>query len=239
MSFQLKSVAVAALLLSSSIALAGHNYKDVAFKDAAPCPAAPQLMDGFYIGVQGGYDAYDVKANSSIAGVGSNNVDLNVKGWVGGLMLGYGKYFNNLYYLGGEVFGNYSNASENFNTSDTDGVTPIAYNGKVNVNGSYGLALLPGFKINDATLGYVRLGYNWASIKYQESETGVGSASKTNTSGGFVYGVGMETLIAANWSVRAEYTYTNYNSFNTSLGAGTSVEPADNQFMLGLLYHFS
>jgi len=238
MSFKMKTVAVATLLLSSSLAFAGHQYKDQVFKDAPPAPVCPQLMDGFYVGVQGGYDVYDVNISSSTAGVHSSNVDLNANGWVGGLMLGYGQYFSNMYYLGGELFGNLSNANENYNATSLDGGAPVAYNGKVTVNGSYGLALLPGVKLNDATLGYIRLGYNWTNIKYQESLTGVGSASKTNTSGGFAYGVGMETLLSGNWSLRTEYTYTNYNSSNTSLGAGTNVDPSDNQFMLGLLYHF-
>jgi len=239
MSFQLKSVAVATLLLSSTIAFAGH-YKDAAvYKDAAPCPAPAQLMDGFYVGVQGGYDVYDVNVTANVPGTGTNNIDLNANGWVGGLMLGYGQYFSNMYYLGGEIFGNYSNASENLTTTDNTAVPAIVYNGKINVNGSYGLALLPGVKLNDTTLGYLRVGYSWASIKYQDSMTGAGSASKTNTSGGWAYGLGMETLLSGNWSLRTEYTYTNYNSYNTALGSGTNVDPSDNQFMLGLIYHFA
>lgn len=238
MSFQLKSVAVAALLLSSTIAFAGQQYKDANFKDAPVAPSCAQLTDGFYVGAEGGYDVYNININSSVPGVGSNSVNLNANGWAGGLMLGYGKYFTNTsFYLGGELFGLYSNANETVNATNLTGVTPVSYDGKVNVNGSYGLALLPGVKLNDTTLGYVRLGYNWSSIKYQESLTGVGSASKTNTSSGFAYGLGVETLLSGNWSVRTEYTYTNYNSSNTSLGAGTSVDPSDNQFMLGLIYH--
>lgn len=235
MSFQLKSVAVAALLLTSTIAFAGQKYKDVGFKDAV-VPGCAQLTDGFYVGAQGGYDVYNVKINSSAPGVGSNSVNLNANGWAGGLMLGYGKYFTN-FYLGGELFGLYSGANETVTTTNLTVAPPVEFTGKVNVNGSYGLALLPGLKLNDTSLGYIRLGYNWNSIKYQESLTGVGSASKTNTASGFAYGLGVETLISGNWSVRTEYTYTNYDSSSTSLGAGTTVDPSDNQFMLGLIYH--
>jgi opacity protein-like surface antigen len=63
------------------------------------------------------------------------------------------------------------------------------------------------------------------------------SASKTNTSGGFNFGLGLETLIVTNWSVRTEYSHTWYNDFTGRLG--TKFGPSDNLFMLGLLYHFS
>lgn len=235
MSFQLKAIAVAALLLSSTVAFAGHGYKDEVCQE----PIHAQLMDSFYVGLQAGYDAYAVDINSSIPAFGANNVDISAKGWVGGIMFGYGKYFNNLYYLGGELFGNLSNAGNSFNITDTDVGPTITYNGKISVDASYGAAMLPGVKLNDVTMAYIRLGYNWANIRYQESHTGVGSSSKSDTLGGFVYGVGLEALLKGNWSVRGEYTYTNYKSVDTPLGVGGSFAPSDNQFMLGVIYHVS
>lgn len=240
MSFKLKSIAAATMLLSSTLVFAGGNYKDGNFKDAVPCPTPPALMDGFYVGLQGGYDSYDVGTNftgTSDALIASGSNDLSATGWVGGLFLGYGRYFSNYYYLAGEIFGNYSNADGSLNLTNTG--SSAVYNGKFTVNGSYGLAVLPGLKLTDSSLLYIRLGYNWASLKYREFTTGASAASKSNTEGGFAYGIGLESLITGPWSVRGEFTHTNYGSFKTSMGTGfsTSVNPSDNQFMVGLNYH--
>jgi len=98
---------------------------------------------------------------------------------------------------------------------------------------------LPGMKLNDTSLGYVRLGWNWANLKSKESMTGGASANKSNTSNGFVWGVGVETLLVDNWSVRTEYSHTYYSNFTSGGAFATKFSPSDNQFMVGVLYHFA
>jgi outer membrane immunogenic protein len=240
------SVLAAAVLLASSSAFAASykgegNYKGEAM--AQPCPPAQTLLGGFYVGGQLGYDSYRVRQNvgptiSSPAGTFlSANPAIALNGFVGGLFLGYGQYFDN-FYLGAEALGNWNGSTQNWSTT----VGSLSYTNKTQVNGTWGLSLLPGVKLNDATLGYLRLGYDWTNFKTNESQSsGTGpaptttSVSKSNSSGGFNYGLGVETLLTGNWSVRTEFTHTNYNSFNSAF---TSFNPSNNQFMLGLLYHF-
>jgi outer membrane immunogenic protein len=235
--FTLKALSAALILASATGVASAKGYKGEAnYKDApmaVPCPAPKLLMDGFYLGAQGGYDSYRVRETLSTPGSSSitGTSVLNTTGWVGGLFLGYGQYINR-FYLGIEGFGNASNSQQANSTTDLLGT----YYSQFQVNSSYGLALLPGVSINDTTLGYLRLGYNWANLKLKETVTGSNGVSKSNTSNGFNLGLGIETLIVDNWSVRTEYSHTYYNSFNTSYG--TSVNPSDNQFMLGVLYHF-
>jgi len=71
-----KKVLVGALMLATttSVAFAAKNYKGEGnFKGeamapaAVPCPDVPSLKDGFYIGLQGGYDSYRVKDRRAIA----------------------------------------------------------------------------------------------------------------------------------------------------------------------------
>lgn len=225
------SVLAASMMLSSTAFAA--NYKgDVGYKGEPPCPAPEKLGSGFYLGGQVGYDSYRVRENVSLAaGALSANPSLNATGFVGGLFLGYGQYFSDYYYLGGELLGNASNASSNWSAN----TSTLSYNSKFSVNGTWGLALLPGLKLNNTSLIYVRLGYNWTNLKAQES-TATASTSKSNTSGGFAYGLGLESLITGAWSVRTEYSHTNYNSFSSSMG--TSFSPSNNQYMVGLVYHF-
>jgi len=230
-SFSVKTLAASLVLLSTTgLAFAKHHHykaEDYKKEAMAPCPAPVMLRDGAYAGVQVGYDSYRVRESISTSGATANPV-INATGFVGGLLAGYGRYMDN-FYLGGEIFVNQSGADSSFSITDA---TIGTYTSKFTARTAYGLGILPGVRLNDTSLGYIRLGYNWSKLKLQEPGT-----SKSNTSGGFNYGLGLETLLVDNWSLRTEYSHTDYNSFSTALG--TNVKPADNQFMLGLLYHFA
>jgi outer membrane immunogenic protein len=225
---------ITAAALCTSSAMAGHykgeeNYKPMA---AAPCNEKV-LHDGFYLGGQVGYDSYRTRAN--IGGTAANPA-LSATGFVGGLFAGYGQYFSDFYYLGAEIFADYSNASSTFNATD-GGTDTVSL--KHTAYGSYGISLLPGLKVNTSTLAYLRLGYNTSRLKGQDSANGVygsGSVSKSNWSNGFNYGIGLETAVYQNWSVRGEYSHTDYSSFRTPV---TKYSPSNNQFMVGVLYHFA
>jgi opacity protein-like surface antigen len=104
--------------------------------------------------------------------------------------------------------------------------------------------VLPGLKLNDTSLGYFRLGYDRTNFQFNGTATagGVGtfSSSKSSNQGSFDFGLGIETLVYENWSVRTEYNHIWYNSMNSSSpGSSSSLDPSDNQFMLGAVYHFA
>jgi len=95
-------------------------------------------------------------------------------------------------------------------------------------------------KVSDNSLMYVRLGWNRSNLQYRESSTVNGNTiatSKSNATNGWGYGLGMETSVAPNMSLRGEFDHVNLNSFNTS--NGTKVDPSDNQFKLSLVWHFA
>lgn len=242
-------LSAAAITIASPVMAA--NYKGEGFAAPAPCPTVNALKDGFYVGLQGGYDSYNVRQSGSstrtnadgVVNATSSSQTHNPNGWVGGALVGYGQYFET-FYLGAEAMINASSAETSGNSalssSDADSTATITANTNFKVNSSYGLALLPGVKLNDSTLGYIRLGYNWANMKAKVNfvdstapESTI-AASKSNTQGGWVYGLGMESAFYQNFSARAEYSYTDYNSFNAG---GSSFSPSDNQFMLALIYH--
>jgi len=163
------------------------------------------------------------------------------------LFAGYGMYFNEMYYLGAEVFGAWSGASSDNNIS----VGTAASHGSTFTNsatyssdGNVGIDVIPGIKLNPATLAYVRLGYNWADLQAQDNVSIAGAPADSNDNsnweGGFHWGVGLESAFYENWSVRAEYTYTSFSNLNndTASYSSTFEGPSDNQFMVGVLYHF-
>jgi len=187
---------------------------------------------------------------------------LNATGAVGGGFIGYGKYFGDFYnvYLGIEGFGNWSGAETSYNLTVAHNplAAPVApataveadnYYTKVNVDANYGVSVLPGIKLNNTTLLYVRLGYNWAQFNVKETvnadiDTTADTATLTNvpvtysdcqTKGGFNYGVGVESTFYDNWSARIEYAHTDFDDITTDFG--NKIKPQDNQFMFGVIYH--
>ncbi len=251
------SVSVASMLLASTTTFAHGNYKENYKGEAMPCPVELILRDGLYIGVQAGYDAYrlatdfdsaiDLSEDDGITDIFSADPRLAANGAVGGLFIGYGKYFPEFYnaYLGLEIFGNWSAAQTDFEaaTVSADGVHNL-YSASVKAKDNYGISAMPGIKLNNASLFYVRLGYNWAKIDYDETarfdttDTEGGpfnfDESTNSTKGGFQYGVGIESTFMDGWSLRAEYNHTGFGSMSTDFD---EVSPSDNQFMLGLIYH--
>lgn len=242
------SLISSAVLLAATTACFAGSYKGENYKGEAmqPCPTPLMIKDGFYLGAQLGYDSYRVRHNVNIVGVDNaiaTNPAMSVTGWVGGIFGGYGQYINEMYYLGGEIFVNTSAASSTTNTTYTDiaDALTVSSSSKVEVGTSYGISLLPGVRLNDASLLYVRLGYNEANIKgktFVNVNNGLATASSSKSSwrGGFNYGLGLESAFYQNWSVRTEFTHTNYSSFNDGVAR---LSPSDNQFMVGVNYHFA
>jgi len=246
-------VSVATMLLASTTTLAAATaYKGENYKGEAPCPVETMLKDGFYVGVQGGYDMYRLKEDVNLEDTDEDELEtnpkLNANGWVGGAFLGYGKYWDN-FYLGAEIFANASGAKSDMDTTlETSDGDILDLDTDIKVKSEYGISLLPGIKVNDDTLFYVRLGYNWARVDVDtDVETNVGGFvvggggdDDSETVHGFNYGVGIETLLVDNFSLRAEYTYTKYNDTDSGDDSvDNDLKISDNQFMLGLIYHFS
>lgn len=282
-SISVKAVATSLLLVSTTgLAFANHhksahhnvvaNYKgEPNYKaEPIPCPPPKMLLGGFYVGAGVGYDSYRTRINTgvfasdmdSVFGLATSHTN-SATGWLGNLFIGYGQYFNDLYYLGAEVFGTYSGAqgsqsttvqAVDFGVGDfSDNILKIR--SRVNANWGWGISVLPGMKLADTLLAYVRLGYSWVNLEGKANGNIDGfpifSRSNNNTGGGFNYGVGMESLVYENWSLRGDFNHTDYTSFNSgrrnsgvffasssSVAAGRgSFDPSDNQFVLSVIYH--
>lgn len=261
------AIAAFCFVISSASLAAHENYKN---ESLTPCPETRLLLNGFYAGLNGGYDGYKVKSNydvpplvAHVPNEMSGSVSEMVDGGAAGLFVGYGMDFENFYrtYLGLEVFGNWMDQSKTYNESANLTLFPTFPAGgilvnegltiKTKVRGNIGISLLPGIRLNDATLLYVRLGYNWARISVNQTAftnasledlignvTPIGNAAlisdQSKYTGGFNYGMGIETRIYQNWSARVDYSYTSYNNFDGLSFA--RIQPSDSRFMLGLVY---
>lgn len=245
-------VSVATLLLASTSSFANGAYKGENYKGEAmpaPCPVETMLKDGFYVGAQVGYDMYRISHDFTVEGDDvelDGDPTLSVDGWVGGLFLGFGKYWDN-FYLGAEIFGNASGAKSDWDTSVEDDDEGVDVDIDVKVKSQYGISLLPGYKINNNSLLYLRVGYNWAKVDFDADASDddgddLFGSDDNETVHGWGYGVGIETLLMDNLSVRAEYTYTKYNDPDNDDEDDGHVDfdhLSDNQFMMSLIYHIS
>jgi opacity protein-like surface antigen len=195
-------------------------------------------MDGWYLGGQIGYDTFrtaniiDTPATSPLV----SHPRLGANGWSGGILLGYGSMFNSWLYFGGEIFADTSNFSQSLGVTTPPGTT---YTNIFTSQSMIGLGFLPGIKMTDSTLTFAKLGWNRAVIKVDETSTGAISATRSNDSNGLVLGFGIETLITDHWSLRTEFDHISLNYFYTPVPYSTKIDPADNQFMFGLVYHFT
>ncbi len=223
------------------------NYKGETL--AKPLPPQPHpvmapviLQDGPYVGISGGYDSYKVNENALFTGTttASYNPTINATGLIGALLAGYGHYFNNALYLGGEVFLNVSEAYQSCNYTISDSTDNISYGTKFFVSMGYGVNILPGIKLSDSGVVFFRLGYQIARLRGQENLVDGSTTIPSNSdswSGGFSYGLGFEQGMVENFSLRGDYVHTDYRSFTAT--SGTQYSPSNNQFLLSLIYHLA
>jgi len=244
------SLLTACILSITTTTYAALDANHGNYKGEVPCPPQLILKDGLYVGAQAGYDSYRVVNDTDFVNVDPDltfafDPRLNASGGVGGAFVGFGHYFTSFHnvYLGFEMFGNGSGAETDSQVLAQSLISPAftKYSTDIEVKSNYGLSLLPGFKLNNATLVYVRLGYNWTNIDVNDyilvNTAVVANSIYDVTSSGFNYGLGLETAVVPNVSVRGEFTHTDYSNFTTYVG--TKVDPQDNQFMLALILHLS
>lgn len=225
-----------AAILSTTTAFAANatnitTQNNPVYKDAT-CPTIMGIQHGFYLGGQLGYDYYRVRQNVNLGpGLLVTNPAYAATGFMGGIFAGYGQYFYDWWYLGIEAAADFTNANTTWLASDSLG----SYSSKYSAFSSWNLSLLPGIRMNLTSLLYVRLGLAWDRVKTQENSN-VLAVNTTKWSNGFMYGLGLESVLSGNWSVRTEYNHTTNNAFTTAMGS--NFKPADNQVLIGLIYHF-
>lgn len=198
------------------------------------------LHDGFYMGLQVGYDSYKMRSNidTVINGVSQfqQNTELNAVGLSYTLLGGFGKVFDDPLYLGFEFFYNDSQANITQNIGYFQGQNGI-YNIKSVILGTYGVNIMPGIKLGERTLLFLKGGYTRLDAKTYETSAVLGvNNAQSNGANGIDYGLGLEVAIYKIWSLRGEYTHVNFEHFTTQVG--TQITPSNNQFMFGVVFHF-
>ncbi len=209
----LAGVALASLMTAASAAdLAARPY-------AKAPPLSPAInWSGFYIGAMGGY------AFNSADG-----------GGFGGGTIGYNwQVPGSQFVFGIEV--DAAGASIKDSATGVFGGVLVTAEDKIDalgsVTGRVGVAA-------NAALFYAKGGYAWLNNKVSATALGV-TFSDSKIHSGYTIGGGVEYLFAPNWSVKAEYMYSHFDSQSYNVGgivfdSGTA---EFNSVKVGVNYHF-
>jgi outer membrane immunogenic protein len=216
-----------AILATAASALAA----DLPSHRQAPPPYIPPPIftwTGVYLGGQIGYE---FGRDATYAPGLFPTVASSPNGVVGGAHIGY-NYQVSQFVLGLE--GDVNGASYSGSTFNPFRGTVLS--SKVPVDGSIRGRI--GFAV-DRVLFYATGGAAFASIK--DNYIGITSASVSNGRVGWTVGGGAEYAVTNNWSVRAEYRYTDYGNFSEL--PGTVIIPrihrqTDNRVQAGFSYKF-
>ncbi len=220
----LKKILISCLLLAAASGAYAMNYKNKpAYQNRkyykgelppAPTPKAPPVTDfpcttsifipGPYLGFYPGLINH------------YNNTSSVYKAFEGTLFAGYA-IVNSSFYLAAEIFVQDSATLQNYRNNLNNNLNPIGL--KTSFGG--GISILPGVVLADSLLGYLRIG---------GVETHFRDIART--AGGGQVGIGIQNSFSDCWDMRAEYSYTFYQSLS-NLG-----NPRSDAFRLGLLYKF-
>lgn len=182
------------------------------FSTAAFAQANDAAFNGLYFGGQVGFDS--VKGDLAFGGTQGAIAQQGIEG---GIFAGYNYRVNN-FVLGAEGQLGLSDADSTI----TDGVDSL----KLSTRESWGLTARAGALIGESTLAYVHGGWVKTNFKFSD-----GVVSTSDRLDGWKVGVGLETLVAQNVSLRAEYAYSDYEN-------KAGFEPKNSSFQVGVAYHF-
>lgn len=212
------------------------------FGFAATSQAATEL----FIGAEAGYQNIDVENSAGYSDQFSQfnaSTDTSLTGMSGGIFAGVKYNISNSFYLATEVNIGTSNAKGGTSLSNNYQGGSYSESAELEAGTSYGVGLLAGFNITEATSLYGRLGYQRTNFEltesYNDSFYGSESVSGDEDLNGVRYGVGIETALTPTVALRLDWSQTQYSDYSeTYEGETFKIDPTESQFQVGVSYRF-
>lgn len=176
-----------------------------------PCMSAAQDWNGIYGGLTLGYTIHDTNHSFS-NGVPSDSSDPD--GVLYGGFVGYGFQTGQMV-LGAEVNIEGSNASGSF-TNLTGGSS----GGRAELNAQGSIRGILGYAGNLGSypaLFYGAFGWAYGDFDFKGGPAGAATNKYSDNLNGFTIGLGIDTRLGNNFSIRTEYTYTDYGTAHGNL----------------------
>ncbi|MEW9808022.1 outer membrane protein [Mesorhizobium marinum] len=210
---------------ASAVAIASAVHAADAVVEEAP--VAGYNWGGFYVGLGVGAGANVAR----LSGLGGGYLDgFGAEGVFGELTVGYDYMVSPRFLFGALADVHYSGVETRLGSdasaSDTYG---------------FDLGLRAGYLLTPSTLGYMLGGYAWQKGEI-DGFMGPGSDLDSDRDGYFL-GVGVETAVAGNWTLKTEYRFTQFGTNNLleDLGAPDGIFDSDvssHTFRVGANYRF-
>lgn len=185
------------------------------------------IWTGVYAGVHGGANWSDVDFNNLSSASGT--------AFMGGGHVGMNMNFGNLI-AGVEGDIDYDGSSYGYT------VLPSGTTGTLDVDYTATLRGRIGFNAGPALL-YATAGIAWSERSVLETTAGGVSASNSQLLTGVVYGIGAETFVMPNMSVRLEALRYDYGSEDISIAGAASalkeIDPSDTVVRAGVSFHLN
>ncbi|MDF1776185.1 MAG: outer membrane beta-barrel protein [Rhizobiaceae bacterium] len=215
--------------LSTILMMSPALAADMVVEDAIAAPSGANIYDwsGFHVGIGGG-TSVAVHDLSTPAFGGASFNGIGGDGLFGQVSAGYDFVFDNGFLLGAEVSGRYGDVK-----------TKASLGGlSADLTAEYGFDAVArlGYSVAPNVLGYVLGGYSWQRFDVSTSVPGI---SYDWDDGGYVLGVGMETALRNNLTLKTEYRYAKYNSHDVLGGGLLFVDPSTHSFLTTLNYRFN
>ena len=238
------------MALSASVAMLTSAQADACHK-----------FSGMHIGVQGGVLNLGQKgshtSNSSTAtnNISSPNKSLGKNGYTGAIAFGYGMQFNANFAAFVEAYIGKDRAEGKSDNQDKDVDTTNVKMKSSKKKMFFGFSVNPGVVINQNTLAFIKLGYEFGKHTLNAEQTGEANAVKTTKKASahkksyFVLGLGIKTMVTNNviLGVSAEHLFL--RKLNTNIThAGYDRAPlrnmdykakgGANRFLVSVAYKF-
>jgi len=166
-------------------------------------------------------------------------------GYTAGIALGYSRFLNQNYFVGGDISANIDTNNASFQS----GASSSAISNHMRINDHFDLTLVPGLMLTNDIAGYLKLGVSYALLEnYLKSPAGFNSTITAYNSNknaiGFIAGLGIEKSITQKLSLFTEANYRDYgmvdypNFQNFMVTYSHAMHVYSYDVVLGLAYTF-
>ena len=184
---------------------------------------------------------FDISGNlifSPISGSSKNNSSATL-----GLSTGYSQSLSNQFNLATSFFFNVGNLNQNYHSNEAaiDLSGNQIVDTRFKLKNIWGGLIEPGYYFNQDTLGYLKLGYAFISIKANTSSNDVPWATQSanydfGSAKGFLYGLGIKHAITENIFVTADFYRINFSSKQKIASDFDYYDPSTSSSVPGNLY---
>jgi opacity protein-like surface antigen len=200
-----RSALIIASIACLTVTAAPAGAGDVAGSRHVAAAKSAYNWTGFYAGVHAGYGLGNTDFGNSDFGA----LDIQGKGGIGGIQLGYNQQVGNILF---GIEGDFSFAGVKGERSITNAPVTITQNSKIKwlstLTGRAGLTNGPWLTYAKAGLAWAKLDYGYLVTVTAPAETMAMSTSEKRS--GWIVGAGVEYALANQWSVRGEYNFINF-----------------------------